>query len=284
MVFSFLYGIWYSVQQNPMTTKHNWITSNIRDRLVDPACDFKLFVRPETPRYVNFDAAVKEVVYEITSIGKPIFVGYSGGMDSEYVIRAFMRYGIPFKPITIETTGNQEELSYAKEFYKHNDIEPIIIKVPEIDMVKQYYHTIVKKLNGRGQNSTANVIAGAYVKDRGGVFVMAEHLIDDGRIAANEWDYYNDGLFGEGNTVHFFNYTPEICCSIIRKLNFRKPIQEAKSELYNLTLRPKFNYEGYSEKYFEYMRAVLQLRKYRPDSHFDLGPADKFLNRFNINI
>jgi hypothetical protein len=263
-----------------MTTKNNWITSNIRERLTDPNCDFKLVVNYQNPLYCDFTRAVSETAREISSLKKQVYIGYSGGLDSEFVVKTFLDLNLPFTPIIVKTTGNISEVMYAEKFCKANKLDPIVIECSEREMLKHFLQDIFNLINGRGQNSTSNVIAGRYVEKNSGIFLMGEHLIDDKSIGANEWDFYNDAIFDIGHTLHFFNYTPEICYSMIASLDFSISIQEAKSKLYGLEYRPKFNYEGYSEKYFGISRKIYRTRKFKPKSNYTLGLPETFLNNF----
>lgn len=264
-------------------TKDNWITSNICDRLSNPSCNFEIQIKFRPPVYVNFERAVKETAEEIARLGKKIYVGYSGGLDSEFVVKKLLQFNIPFTPVTVDTPGNKQEIAYAKSFYQENSLNHILINVSEKEMVENFYKTIFTKLNGRGQNSTSNIVIGNYVESQGGLFLMAEHLLDGDSIGANEWDFYNDAIFANGNTLHFFNYTPEICYSLIDSLDFNKPYQERKAELFGVGLRPKYDYDDYSNQYRKLMRMIMKTRKSTPNWNSCMGDPKQFLQRFHIN-
>jgi hypothetical protein len=266
-----------------MTTKNNWISSNICDRLSDPSRNFKVDIKFRTPNYINFDRAVKETAEDIAALGKKIYIGYSGGLDSEFVVTKFLELHIPFTPITLDTVGNNQEVVYAKRFYQNHGLNHVLLNISEKEMVEVFYKNIFTKLNGRGQNSTSNIIIGNYVKSQGGLFLMAEHLLGDVFIEANEWDYYNEAIVGAGNTLHFFNYTPEICYSLIDRLDFTKPNQKRKTELYGIENRPKYDYCNYSDQYRKLMKMIMKTRKLTPSYNHCLGTPKKFLDRFRIN-
>ena len=56
---------------------------------------------------------------------QPIWISYSGGIDSECVIRSFMEAGIPFKVATTKFKGelNEYDLYFARKFCRENNIE-----------------------------------------------------------------------------------------------------------------------------------------------------------------
>ena len=56
---------------------------------------------------------------------QPIWISYSGGIDSECVIRSFMEAGIPFNVATTKFKGelNEYDLYFARKFCRENNIE-----------------------------------------------------------------------------------------------------------------------------------------------------------------
>jgi asparagine synthetase B (glutamine-hydrolysing) len=248
-----------------MATYKNWFRSNITDRK-EKGIDLDVSIKKIDEWNLNtpWDKASENVVKLIADLDKPIFIGLSGGLDSDYVCTVFEEAGINYTPVLIKTEGNKVELEYAYEFLNRwgsND-KAIILEKRNVDMLSTYFYQLLTKCSGYGYNSIATYMVGEYAKQNGGIYVMAEHLIDEYktggfRVGCNEWDFYNDHLLGEDNTYYFFNYTPEISAAMIREFPDYNDVQKCKSEFYGLKYRPKMQYEFDNE----YNLALMKLRR-----------------------
>ena len=152
-------------------------------------------------------------------------------------------------------------------------------------MLITYYEKILN-ISGYGDNSTATYIAGQYAEDNGGIFVMAEHLIDDRddgsiKIGANEWDFYNDCLINEQNTHYFFNYTPSIAYSMVSEVTDDEDAQEYKTRIYNVGFRPKMMYE-FSEKYKEGLKKLRMTKMITHNPNYSFGSSKEFLRLMKL--
>jgi 7-cyano-7-deazaguanine synthase in queuosine biosynthesis len=266
-----------------MATYKNWLTTNVLDRDSVKASDLKVTLSKIDEWNLNLDfvEATKYTIEKIALLKKRIFIGLSGGMDSEYVCKAFLQEHVDFTPVIIETPGNSLELSYAYHFCRKNNLEPIIIKKSEADMLKCYYNDILNRISGYGNNATATYMAAKYAEDHNGIFVMAEHLIDDQDdgsilIGANEWDFYNDVLIGEHNTHYFFDYTPEIVYSMVKAIDI-DDAQEYKCNLYDIPFRPKMIYQ-YSREYEDALKQLRRTKWIKHNPNFSFGTKEEFLS------
>lgn len=217
-----------------MATYQDWLTTNISDRLNDPNSPFIVTEKDVEYRSLSFQQATDLVVEQLPKT--KLYVPLSGGMDSEYVFRVLRA-----TPIIIDTPCNQDELTYAYRAVEELGIEPVIIKKTETELLKTFYHTILKRLNGTGYNSVSAYIAAKYAHDHGGIAVIAEHAYD----GVNEWDFYNDALIGLDNSHYFLMYNREIN-EAMKAAYIGEDHQQFKARLYNIEPRPKFKYK-YSE-------------------------------------
>lgn len=78
--------------------------------------------------------AAKEI--NQTFEGRPIYVLFSGGIDSEAVLNSFVRTNIPAIAVCIkfENDYNQHELTYAEEYFKKVNFDPARIKVIDFNI------------------------------------------------------------------------------------------------------------------------------------------------------
>lgn len=234
-----------------MATENHWLRTNIRDRLTNPNATFVVNFDHINHTPISFSEASKQVVNKIVARHENIYIPLSGGMDSEYVFDCFL--GHKFVPIIVSTPANKEETAYAFRKCDDANIKPIVIEKSESEMFTTYYEQIHKKLNGSGVNSTATYIAGKYADEHGGVAVIGEHGYD----GMNEWDFYNDALIHEENSIYFFMYDIQIFASMIKEFHEYDHHQLFKQKIYGVPLRKKMKY-AYSE---EFDKAFIEIRK-----------------------
>jgi len=80
------------------------------------------------------------LIYSKTRPGQRIRILYSGGIDSEIVVMAFQRAGIPFDCIIIDMGINQHDTEYAYKYCQANNIQYQICYVDPVDFVKKGLH------------------------------------------------------------------------------------------------------------------------------------------------
>jgi len=266
-----------------MPSENNWIFSNIESRLSDHNSDFVVNINKQKYEKLSFDQAAADVCHKLVQIGKPIYVGLSGGIDSEYVFRKFHNLGYVVKPVIVCTSGNRYETPNAFELCRELNVDPIVIHKSEIEYLQIIYKYIIKKLNGYGVATPGPIIAGMYAQEHNGIFVKAEHLVDekDGKmyVGANEWDFYNDALIDKSNTYYFFMYTPEIVYSMISKI-VGYDVQKFKSKLYGLPFRKKIKFDGYSNTFEQALTVFRSNRIHRPKYNHNFGSKENFLKEY----
>lgn len=239
-----------------MIVKNNWFQENLGERLneylfaddkllMEPCKDFDAKFNLYEFREKSFDDAVDEACKEISEKYDNLFLAYSGGMDSEFVLRAFHRNGIKITPLIV-CCGNEYENEYAYETCEELGIEYIKIEVTEEVFLNWWYSCIKKKFNGTGINSVQLLFAAEVATQRKGTLITGEHLLGQGDEIIEEenfsfsceWDFYTDHNFKDLNIIPFFLYTPELTYSMF-------PLEENgfwndyKSKLYKIPSRRK---------------------------------------------
>lgn len=252
-----------------MGTLNHWFRSNINERLDDPYANLKIFIDDVTVKPMDFIDACYDVAYRIRDLGKPIYVPLSGGLDSEFVLKIFLDLAIPVIPVIVSTPANVLESAYAFHYCKKRGITPVVLEHSEVELIKVYCEDILKKLNGRGFNSAAVLLAGRYIEEQGGVAIVGEHIIDDDCFGVNEWDFYNDALIHPDNSLYFFIYTPEIVYAMAKARRKNEPDQEFKLRLYGLEFRPKIKYI-YGRQVDNVIYEIMKSRKISPKYNVNL--------------
>jgi hypothetical protein len=243
-----------------MATKNNWLKTNIAERLTNPKADFKVWHEVESVEKLNWSQALFDTVTDFSWISKKLYIPLSGGMDSEFVFDS-IKHLYP-TPIIVDTPGNKLESAYAFHYCRKHNLKPVVIEKTEAEMLRTYYEDIFVKLNGCGSDSVAVLLAARYAEEHGGVAVIGEHGYD----GVSEWDFYNDALIHENNSIYFFMWSPELVRAMRSEylLNGCDDHQEFKHRLYKVPFRPKISY-SYSKLYDDALSKINKLKKHSPN-------------------
>lgn len=240
-----------------MATKNNWLKTNIAERLTNPAANLKVWHEVEQVEPLTWSQALFDTVTDFSWISKKLYVPLSGGMDSEFVFDC-LKHLYP-TPIIVDTPGNKLESAYAFHYCRKHNLKPVVIQKTETEMLQTYYDEIFTKLNGIGSDSVAVLIAARYAEEMGGVAVIGEHAYDD----VSEWDFYNEALIHENNSIYFFMWTPELIKAMQNEYDGGDH-QEFKHRLYKVPFRPKINY-NYGVQYKKALAAIRAKRTISPN-------------------
>lgn len=256
-----------------------WLKHNLKNRLVDPSCDFKFETTINDYEKIEFQKASELVCRNLFSINKNIFLGLSGGIDSEYVFRKFHSLNIFIKPIIVTCKCYIKETDIAFSLCKELNVEPIVIPISENEMFLYFYKNIFQLFNGIGIGSVPSLVVTEYAKQNGGIFVKSEHVIGDMNdkvcVEMNEWDFYCS--IQHENSYNFFMHTPEIVYSMVSKMN-DKTSQSFKCDLFELPYRKKI-YPTYSKHIVDAYKQVISKRTYKPNHGFFEDPQT-FLKKY----
>lgn len=174
------------------------------------------------------EETIETAKYIASNTTKKIWVGFSGGIDSEVVCRAFLAAGIDFGVFIVQhdNDNNKHDIKFALDFCKANNITDIHISHLDSDWFftesyKKYveqgygtgtifrYHQLfimdeIKNLNGCG------VLGGGELKFRS-VKNKSSLIFDRGLTNASEF-CRNNGCW---HIPHFFMCTPEIIAAYL---------------------------------------------------------------------
>ena len=239
-----------------MLTKNNWLQSNIKDRFIDKSVNLELSINLYPFKCMTFNEAADYTCKEIYKEYKNLYLALSGGLDSEYVLRAFHRNNIPIQPIIV-CCGNEKENEYAYKACNELQITPIIINVSE-RLFLEYFLQYICMNGGIGYNSTQRVFAHEYACKNNGILITGENLLGDDKQTINdyeyafinEWDFYEELSFNK-NYINFFLYTAELTYAIAPRNYIRW--NEYKCLIYNIEYRNKMK-----AKYSEELSLILQ--------------------------
>jgi len=235
-------------------SENNWINDNIfSERMTE---NYEVNMKPYPFKPLKFYDAAQQAAINISKKYKNLYVGLSGGIDSEYVLVCFHKLKIPIIPLIVLCEGNEEETKYAFKICKKLEIKPKVIECSNIQIIDICINFIFKKINGIGFESATRVFAAQYVKNNNGTLICGDHVLGDGdenlikdsEYSMNEYDGYNSAHYGD--EIGFYLYTPELTYSMISGNTLdgeNMSWKEYKSKLFGLEMREKICY-NYPEK------------------------------------
>lgn len=259
----------------------SWLTTNISKRLINHNENFEVYIKKSNFEKVCFEVAADNVAKSIAH--EKIFVAFSGGYDSEFIVRRLHKLGINFVPVIVELEGLEYERAFAYKALRELKIEAKIIKLSITDFLKIYYEKIYKTINGTSWPST-HYVACEYATNEGGLFVDGGHILGDGDdLISNfnyylpEWDFYSYVLFPNTKICNFFIHTPQIAYSTLNVVNDSDITwSDYKERVFNLRFRPKVRpQDSYEPKLKKFLTQTLEdMREYKPKTKVFFGTKE----------
>ena len=230
-------------------TKNNWFSTNLKDRTPTNFCDFEIHMPPYEFNHDSFTNQAKRVAHELAEKHDNLYVCYSGGLDSEFVLKTFYEEGLPITPVLIDTPYNQFESEWAYNFCKEKGIKPEVLSFSKneiIDRLKQktINRNLFSLLGGLPLIvcDEVNKQSGKIITGYGDPFVVQDGNIEDemilDRLQFCEWDYYLDD-YDNTHPSGFFTYDIGLFFALICEIDMFCPSQQAKTKLYELPYRMK---------------------------------------------
>lgn len=228
-------------------TENNWFQTNLNDRK-NGLCEFKIEIKPYQFTTTNFIENSKRLAYKLVDKYDNLYISYSGGLDSEFVLKTFVDNKLPITPVLLSTSFNQIELKYALEFCTQLNITPEIISFNDNNFIDQLYKKTHKRnmfsLQGGVPLVVADHIDGKLITGCGEpLWTVRQHermidCIDYPNLEFCEWDFYLD-YYDESHPSGFFTYDISVLYSMIKEVDYNLSFNDAKVKLYNLRNRPK---------------------------------------------
>ena len=251
-------------------SENNWINDNFTSIGLISDYDVEFNLYPFKP--LDFHTAAEEAAMKISKKYKNLYVGLSGGIDSEYVLVCFHKLKIPIIPLIILCEGNEEESKYAFKMCKKLNIIPQVINCSNNEILDICVNYIFKKINGIQFESATRAYSANHVKNNNGTLICGEHIIGDGNTLIRDSEYSmneRDGCDSHhfGDEIGFFTYTPQLTYSMIsgNTLNGENMSwKEYKSKLFGLELRDKIHY-SYSKRIQKINSSIRRSRSFKTE-------------------
>jgi len=175
----------------------------------------------QTVKQASIDAARQ--IYRDAD-GDTIYISYSGGIDSEFIVYAFLEAGVPFEAIISRFKDglNEYDYNYAEKFCRNHNVK---LNVFDVD-IKKFLETEMMDYAIATKVCSPQFPFHMHLWDAFDGFIVAGHELQFRRIAPGK-DFFLKAQEKE-DSVHryniwrnrnacpaFFFYTPELALSFI---------------------------------------------------------------------
>jgi hypothetical protein len=234
----------------------DWVKTNVKEILNDRTKSFDVTLNMYPFKKMSFAEATEYTINQMRDRYGKLYVSFSGGYDSYYIVEQMRLRGIDFVPVIVNVPWNTLELEFAFHWCHTNKIDPIILEIEKLEFFKTYAMIHKKWGNCRGVGNVPSIFAAYELKKKNiNHLILGTNLINDGfdnprNINFDMHDFYYE-LFDDIIMEPFFIDNLSIVESYV---NFIRPdhfrTDYFKSELYSLPYRPKLGW-GRESSYAE---------------------------------
>ena len=173
----------------------------------------------------EIDNTVKSIAKSTT---KPIYIGFSGGIDSEVIINAFTKNNVPFTVLIVEFENNlnKHDIDWAKKHCDQNNLKYVTIKLD----IQRFITSDINRYLTKGYKAVRifrylQLFILETVESMGGCAVLGSgeqvYCNIDGEICLNREPGYFISLdwCKKNQTTHypyFFEHNPELFASYMK--------------------------------------------------------------------
>ena len=252
-----------------MYSHNHWFLTNVKLHS-EGKFEFKVDISPYKFTPLDFNSAAKMTAELIYAKHKKIYLAYSGGLDSEFVLKTFVENNIPITPVIVLTPHNYLETCYAIHYCRKNNLTPVILEFSERQLIESIHEWLFTRFENISPTCTCfihMIIVQQYAIVNGGVMLCGEHPIsDEGKYDINSTMgtditfqsgpfYYN--ALSMDHPAAFFYYTQELFYATLKNIDYTMQVNEAKAKLFGLDYRPKLEQQNDTI----YKNAVVTLAK-----------------------
>jgi hypothetical protein len=269
--------------------RESWLLNNLNLRKKFPTIDYRVhMILNKTFVPMSFRDESYSLVCDLANRHEKVYVGLSGGYDSEYVAQCFIDMQQKFFPIIASYNGNEAERDFAMRFCQKHKLDPVILKLSNEDLIKIFYHDVLQPFNGSAIYSLGNLAAARYAAMHGTVYVQADNFYsDEGNIKeynlfVGEWEDYASLLHPQLEVIQFMKHTPAMAYASLKATEVESgEWQTVKARIYDVSFREKMR-PTYDKKVQDFMRAVYFGRRLPNCRHY-FGTKEEFLERLIPN-
>lgn len=223
----------------------SWITHNLKARTKTNLVPFNISFNLSNFSVSDFTTETDKVCKHLyDKYGNNLYLGFSGGTDSEYILNRFIALDIPITPVIVSCPYNALDIQAGLDYCSEHNLKPEILQYGA-----EYLDLCYEKITSNGllsPISATSVFVYEAVCNSGGKviigeaepMVMGSDTFSD-QVEFNEFGFYIDYFATDEQPLPFFCYNQEIFYSYIKDMDKTLPVNEAKCKLYNIKYRPK---------------------------------------------
>lgn len=222
-----------------MRTLNNWITSNFYEIAHGSSNKLLVEFNPYNFKPLPFHEAALYTARLIQDryTELPMYLGLTGGADSEYIARLFCKHKIPFTPIVVNSGAVDDDVHFARLLCDELDLRPVVISCNQYQLL-EYYKQNVFPANSDGLTHCHQLLAADAAQQLGGVCVFGEtHLFDPdpSRAIVKAFKFLHD--IRRPLTIPFYYYTLELTYAEMKEVRAGESAQEFKARVRGTTFR-----------------------------------------------
>lgn len=201
----------------------------------------------------------KRVAAGVMSVGRPVFLSLSGGLDSEFVLKTFSQIGARITPIVVVSPFNIVESNYALSLCESYKTPPVVLRYEsKPEFVFELYKR-ASRYNVRSLISCVTILAAEYALKSGGDLVTGHcdpfslvttygdiRTVDPVPITETleicEYDFYIETFFPT-LTGSLLGVDVGVYYALLSEISHTLPYEEAKAVLYGIPLRSKSSWD-----------------------------------------
>ena len=216
-----------------------------------------------------------------------LYVGMSGGLDSEFIAEVLYNNNIQFTPIIvvrIDSTDHQRAIDWCKS----RSITYLTVKFDQSDLAR-ISMKLAKESKLYFSNYTIIYYLAEIVGNTGGLIVGEPTIGNDdndsspiGNVFGMHYGSFILDIFFPGqHPGAFFMYTPELLLAYTKYLNTALSDSESRAILYEIPHRPKFEPMLHKQKLIDNISYINELDQYSqiPNGHHVLFDKQELIDR-----
>lgn len=153
----------------------NWLIHNLKNRTRENGLPLKVEFNFSPFSAGTFKEEARKVCVELyEKYGDKLFLAFSGGSDSEFILQTFLELNLPITPVIVSCPFNQFDIEAAFAYCKQHNLDPKVLQFGE-----NYQDLARRMVYDKGLLSPiglAPVLVHEYVQHFGGKEIGRAHV------------------------------------------------------------------------------------------------------------
>lgn len=226
-----------------------WLEHNLKERTLNNKVPFQVTFnfKPFSPK--PFKDEVRDICLQLHQMyGEKLFLAFSGGADSEFILKTFIEMGLPIAPVIVSCPYNQHDIAPAFAYCEANNV-----RLTVLEYGAEYINIAKEKIYNRGLISPIGLtplLVYDHVRNTGGKVVSGQGeplpitlRNKDTQIGRTlqmfEFEFYMDHYASDPQPAPFYCYNQGIFYSYLTEIDTTLELEEAKCKLYGIPSRKK---------------------------------------------